>query len=159
MSRGAAPFRLFSTLFPRVLSVLYSSWSQKSRGFANFFVKFLCPFHEPVACMFFLPSPCTNNVRSICLSDNKKRPRHKTSALNYMGIISLFGQFLFTFIFSLRNTVQSKYLTLSSNSAIMLSVQTQKELTKWSHPRYLPAFWPCTESLPLTRPSGYRNWV
>ena len=61
--------------------------------------------------MLFLPSPCTNNVRSIYLSDNKKRTRHKTSALNYMGIISLFGQFRFTFIFSLRNTAQSKHLT------------------------------------------------
>ena len=59
--------------------------------------------------MFFSPSPGTNNVRSIYLSDNKKRTRHKTSALNYMGIISLFGQFLFTFIFSLRNTVQSMW--------------------------------------------------
>ncbi len=90
--------------------------------------------------MFFLPSPCTNNVRSIYLSDNKKRTPHKIRALNDMGIISLFGQFRFTFIFSLRNTVQSKHLTLSSNSAIMLSIQTQKELTKWSYPQYLPAF-------------------
>ena len=61
--------------------------------------------------MFFLPSPGTNNLRSIRLSDNKKRTRHKTSALNDMGIISLFGHFRSTFIFSLRNTVQSKHLT------------------------------------------------
>ena len=35
----------------------------------------------------------------IYLSDNKKRPRHKTSALNYRGIISLFGQFRSTSYF------------------------------------------------------------
>ena len=41
--------------------------------------------------MFFSPSPGTNNVRSIYLSDNKKRTRHKTSALNYRGILSIWA--------------------------------------------------------------------
>lgn len=53
-----------------------------------------------------MPSPCTNNVRSIYLSDNKKRTRHKTSALNYIGIISLFGQFRRSLILSTQESRQ-----------------------------------------------------
>ena len=37
-------------------------------------------------------------------------------------------------------SIQSNHLTLSSDDVIMLSVPKQKELMKWSLPRYLPVF-------------------